>query len=128
MPTGSDVALIISTGETTVSKWDIVIYKSAASHSDGKSLMKINVTHPMYDPLMYVLIFPFGDKGWKCNYMSGNKKCTPLQYYKYRLMVHDNSFNTIHCMGRLFQQYIVAMYAKIEEEQLKYLRNNQSTL
>ena len=41
-------------------------------------------------------------------------------------MTHgDGSFNTIHRMGRLFQQYIVDMYVKIEGEQLSYLRQNQ---
>ena len=31
-------------------------------------------------------------------------------------------------MGRLFQQYIVDMYAKIEGECLRYLRYNQSQI
>ena len=31
-------------------------------------------------------------------------------------------------MGRLFQQYVVDMYAKIEFNRLKYLRFNQSQL
>ena len=71
----------------------------------------------MYDPLMYVLMFPLGDKGWEKDHASKNKDCTSIQYYRYRLMVHgDDSFNTIHRMGRLFQQYIVDMYAKIEGE------------
>ena len=41
-------------------------------------------------------------------------------------MTHGDSFNSIHRMGRLFQQYIVDMYAKIEGECLSYLRQNQS--
>ena len=68
----------------------------------------------MYDPLMYVLMFPFGDKGGELNFKFGDKKCTPLQYYKYR-MIQDNPFNTIHYMAWLFQQYIMDMYAKIED-------------
>ena len=43
-------------------------------------------------------------------------------------MTHGDSFNSIHRMGRLFQQYIVDMYAKIEGECLSYLRQNQSQL
>ena len=38
------------------------------------------------------------------------------------------SFNTIHRMGRLFQQYVVDMYAKIESSRLQYLRFNQGQL
>ena len=75
----------------------------------------------MYDPLLHVLMFPYGDKGWEL------KTC--LQYYSYRLMVRSaNTFNIIHRMGRLFQQYIVDMYSKIEAARLAYIRYNQSKL
>ena len=73
--------------------------------------MRIKARHAMYDPLICVLIFPFGDKGWELDYKSRKKKITPLQYYKYRLMIcTGNTFNTIHRMGRLLQQYIVYIY------------------
>ena len=36
--------------------------------------------------------------------------------------------NTIHRLGRLFQQYVVDIYAKIEFSRLQYLRSNQSQL
>ena len=79
---------------------DVMVYKNAASHPDRKQLMKVQVTHPMYDPLMYVLMFPFGNKGWEQDYQCGNKECTARQYYKYRLMIcGSDSFTTIHQMG-----------------------------
>ena len=117
-PTQTDVALIIPPdNQLDISERDIVVYKSASHHPDGKSLMRIKTSHPMYDPLMYVLMLPHGDKGWEINYTTGNKKYTAMQYYKYRLMIHaGNVFNPIHRMGRLFQQYIVDMYAKIQEQ------------
>ena len=43
---------------------DVVVYKSAEDHPNGHTLMRIETIHPMYDPLMYVLMFPFGDKGF----------------------------------------------------------------
>ena len=83
----------------------------------------------MYDPLMYVLMFPYGDKGWEQDYKSGNKKYTAREYYKYRLTTYGgNTFNTIHQMGRLFQQYVVDIYVKIEDGRLKFIRGNQSKL
>ena len=91
LPTGTDVAVIIPTdcGNDITSR-DVVVYKSAKDHPEGLSLMNINVKHPMYDPLMYVLIFPYGDKGWEFGmYKSANRKneqCSPMQYYKYRIM------------------------------------------
>ena len=93
--------------------------------------MKICTEHPMYDPLMYVLIFPHGDKGWEFGkHTSKNKvKSVVLCSSRYRLMVQSGeTFNILHRMGRLFQQYIVDMYVKIEGERLSFLRHNQRKL
>ena len=133
MPTGTDVAIIIPTDGQHVHGRDVVIYKTASSHPKGHYLMNIDTGHPMYDPLMYVLMFPYGDMGWQTgsHKLINRKKdsCTALQYYKYRLMPQSgDTFNTIHRMGRLFQQYVVDMYAKIELDRLKYIRYNQSHL
>ena len=128
LPTGTDIAIILPVDRHNASERDVTVYKTAASHPDGKYLMNIKATHPMYDPLMYVLMFPFGAMGWERDYKSGNKKYTAMQYYKYRLMVCGGTFNTIHRMGRLFQQYVVDNYAKIEDGRLHYIRSNQSKL
>ena len=133
LPTGTDVAVIIPTERNDISHRDVVIYKSAAQHPTGQSLMKISTEHPMYDPLMYVLMFPYGDKGWELGKHKSqnhqNEKCSVMQFYRYRLMVHGGgTFNTLHRMGRLFQQYIVDMYVKIEGQRLTFLRHNQRTL
>ena len=49
-----------------------------------------------------------------------------MQFYSYRLQIRDGDW--IQYAGRLYQQYIVDQYAKIEQERLNYLRMNQSTL
>ena len=134
LPTGTDVA-VIRPAETTEApcKRDVVVYKSAEDHPNGHTLMRIDTIHPMYDPLMYVLMFPFGDKGFSPDAHLLTKKpsecCSAMQYYKYRLMPQSGeTFNTIHRLGRLFQQYVVDMYTKIEFSRLQYLRFNQSQL
>ena len=65
LPAGTDVAVIMPP-ETTEApcKRDVVVYKSTKDHPNGNTLMRIETIHPMYDPLMYVLMFPFGDKGF----------------------------------------------------------------
>ena len=66
-----------------------MVYKTAEHHPNGTDLMTVNADHPMYDPLMYVLMFPFGDKGYEFNiYISKGKKrrITAIKYYRYRLM------------------------------------------
>ena len=78
----------------------------------------------MYDPLLYVLMFPYSDKGWepRC-------ACTQLQYYAYRLMAHSgDTFNIVHRVGHLFQQYIVDMYSKVEAAHLAFIKYNQTKL
>ena len=60
LPTGTDVAVIMPAENTEAPcKRDVVVYNSAED-----TLMRIDTIHPMYDPLMYVLMFPFGDKGF----------------------------------------------------------------
>ena len=134
IPTGSDVAVVIPAEcQNITTGRDVVIYKSTAHHPDRLSLMNIHTSHPMYDPLMYVLMFPFGDKGWQdgSHPLQNRRKddSTALKYYRYRLMPQSGqTFNTIHRMGRLFQQYVVDMYAKIECARLSFICHNQSKL
>ena len=48
----------------SLGKRDVVVYKSADDHPNSHRLMSIESIHPMYDPLVYVLMFPFGNKGF----------------------------------------------------------------
>ncbi|CAB5176430.1 unnamed protein product [Rhizophagus irregularis] len=49
-----------------------------------------------------------------------------MQFYSYRLQIRDGDW--IQNAGRLYQQYIVDQYAKIEQNRLNYLKHNQATL
>lgn len=51
-----------------------------------------------------------------------------MNYYAYRLMVRENEENYILKCGKLFHQYSVDMYAKIETERLNYIKFNQQKL
>lgn len=122
-------------GNEDVNHRDIVIYLK-----DGM-VRHINELHSMYDPLHYVLIFPYGDKGWhpgiresdvvfttaednennddqeQNDFEQQNRGfITPMKYYSYRLHYRHNSY--LHLSCRLFQQYIVDEYAKIEHLRL----------
>ena len=52
---------------------------------------------------------------------------TALEFYCYRLMIRSGS-NDQHLSGRLFHQYIVDMYAKIEQQRLNYIKTNQQKI
>ena len=55
-----------------------------------------------------------------------------MDWYKYRLMYRgkddDEERNDLHRFGKLFQQYVVDMYAKMESNRLHYIRHNQGRL
>lgn len=51
-----------------------------------------------------------------------------MKFYAYRLMIRENQENYLLKYGKLFHQYAVDMYVKIESERLAYLRFNQSKL
>jgi len=125
-PTSSDVAAIMvgdGYSENPTNR-DICL------RLHDKGLKRISETHPSYDPLHYVLLFPRGDDGWHINIpLIGSQKrtrVTPMQFYSYRLQIRNGDW--IQYAGRLYQQYIVDQYAKIEQERLNYLRQNQKTL
>lgn len=74
-------------------------------------------------------IFHFGDDVWHYDLsMSNHKKLMPKRYYAYRIMNNENEFNQLLRGGRSFQQYLVDMGAKIDEDRLRYTRMNQTSL
>src|SRR3990170_7150158 len=96
---------------------------------DG-GLQKISECHPSYDPLHYILLFPNGDDGWHLDISlaetAKRERVTTMQFYSYRLQIRNEDW--LQKAGRLYQQYIVDQYAKIEQNRLNYLRLNQTSL
>jgi len=123
-PSASEVAAImVGNGhDLNASNRDIILRMR-----DG-GLQRISETHPSYDPLHYVLLFPQGDDGWHVDIpLIGSVKrerVTTMQFYSYRLQIRDGGW--LHNAGRLYQQYVVDQYAKIEQNRLNYLKLNQA--
>lgn len=51
-----------------------------------------------------------------------------MNYYAYRLMIRQNADNYLLRFRRLFQQYCVDMYVKIETKRLTFIRLNQAKM
>ena len=49
-------------------------------------------------------------------------------YYCYRFQMRPGIFNPVFFGKRLFQQFVVDTYIKIESSRLDYIRNNQQVL
>lgn len=132
LPTETDISIIIpnSSSSYTPTNRDIVLYRQTKDRPDGLNLLHINETNQLYDPLHYVLLFPYGDYGWSVSIShndSSSRRVTAMNFYSYHLMQRQN-FNLILRGGRLFHQYIVDQYAKIEQERLNYCLYHQKEL
>ena len=93
-------------------------------------MQSVNNVHRCYDPLHYILIFPYGDDGWfneikgrvknkdDGTFSLGTKNISMRDFYAYRLQIRyvGNKLQSpsLFRSGRLFQEYIVDMWAKIE--------------
>uniref|UniRef100_A0A803LJL4 ATP-dependent DNA helicase n=1 Tax=Chenopodium quinoa TaxID=63459 RepID=A0A803LJL4_CHEQI len=82
-----------------------------------------------YDPLQYPLLFPYGSYGWSINSLDNNGITIPCRsFYAYIIQVRQCVISIILMAGRLFQQFIVDMFVKIEANKLRWIRDNQNTI
>ena len=107
-----------------------VILKYRKPDSEKKKYITIPENHGYYDALSYPLFLPRGDFTWKQGVLKnvGNKNVSARQYYCYMLQSRKNCFNQFFHGRRLFQQYILDMWAKIQQFELIWIRNNQKKI
>ncbi|XP_036343195.1 uncharacterized protein LOC118752408 [Rhagoletis pomonella] len=128
-PTSSNEVAIVISGDDFQPR-DIVLQRR------NDTLQRVNETHRKYDALQYPLMFCRGEDGYSIdiklinptNGQETNKTVSAMNYYAYRIMIRGNQENHILKCRKLFHQYIVDMYAKIETERLNYIRFNQRKL
>ncbi|XP_052740613.1 uncharacterized protein LOC128198563 [Bicyclus anynana] len=127
-PTIDEVAIVIL-GDQFQSR-DIVL------HRRNEQLQRVSELHRSYDALQYPILHWKGDDGYHINIpmidprtgLHIQKKVSAMNFYSYRLMIRPQEQNYILKCGKLYHQYIVDMYAKIETERLNYIRFNQAKL
>jgi len=98
--------------------------------------MRVKDTHKSYDALQYPLMFWRGEDGYhfelnQINPASGlntDKKVSAMDFYAYRIMIRKIPENYLLRYNQLFNNVIVDMYAKIENESLRFIRFNQLKL
>ncbi|KAF8996487.1 hypothetical protein BDQ17DRAFT_1514095, partial [Cyathus striatus] len=133
LPTANQVAAILP-GDNSKNPRDIILH--CRQHS---TLQRISELHPAYAPLQYPLLFSHGENGWHpdmfldLNDMDFNenddddedadeeqkeRKLTLSRYVAYYLHSRRGQFNTALHGGRLFQRYIVDMFAAIDQGHL----------
>ncbi|GJY10516.1 ATP-dependent DNA helicase PIF1-like protein [Tanacetum coccineum] len=97
----------------------------------------ISELHPSYMDMQYPLLFPYGEEGfhetipYHNNAGARKTKCGFIlmkEYYAYIIQKRSNQASTLLRGGRLYQQFLMYAYTTVEEQRLKWTRNNQDTL
>ncbi|EEE67922.1 hypothetical protein OsJ_25793 [Oryza sativa Japonica Group] len=120
---------------------------SVTIYGNDRTRKCIQPFYGCYDPLSYPLFFPRGESGWhqglpkdKITMEAANTRhgddpncnsgirVSVRDYYCYKFQMRRGIFNPILHGGRLFQQFAVDMYIKVESSRLDYVRNNQKEI
>ncbi|XP_051165710.1 uncharacterized protein LOC127284357 [Leptopilina boulardi] len=123
----NEVAAIFKTNsEGEIPESYVTVYNNCS-----KSLQIVSSLDPNVEPWTYPIFYPLGNKGYDINMLrvdrdnrSKKHKVSRADYLKYRIALRDE-FNQFLLGGRLFQQWLVDNYVKIEKDRLLYFRNNQ---
>ncbi|KZP22144.1 hypothetical protein FIBSPDRAFT_1018870, partial [Athelia psychrophila] len=131
LPTADEVAVILpGDGSQPTDSRDIILRLRAP---EGP-LQRISDGHAAYACLHYVLLFPHGEDGWHWDLRMHDpekeqpRRVSQIRHCAYRIHARPNDFNTILRGGRLFQQYMVDMWASADQNRLNFLRNNQGMI
>ena len=136
LPTVSEVAVVIPYETPETPYRDIVL----AERDNNGALRDFHTIHPQhaaYLPLAYPLIFPHGDKGYHWNIRLRDNRNTGRrnerlgwrQYCRYILHTRVNhSPDVPFSFKRVFQQFLVDLWAAGDQQKLYWLRNHQKQL
>ena len=128
LPTVNEVAVLIpdSQGQSILL---LTIGRDIILQRRGGTLQRISETHPSYDALQYPLLFPNGEDGWSIN-LHEHSKITIQQWVCYYMQIRmfNKETSLIHRGGRLFQQYLVDSFAKMEQDRLNFIKYNQAAI
>ena len=125
-PVGVEVAAVFVGRDGVPPDRDLVVYPR------GDHLQTISCLSPHADPLIYPLLFPHGELGWRMgmqhvpeNASRVRQQLTHLQHYAYRLAVRPG-FSVLHSAGKLLQQFTVDAYTRVVATRLQFLRQHQA--
>lgn len=141
-PRNNEVAVIFlnDNGEPPLDRDLLIHCRPNENCPNNRMTERISILDPNLEPLVYPLLFPFGDQSWGIDIplkrrptalrniaANPRTRVSQLQYYGYRLSVR-NEFNPFLSAGKLTQQYLVDAYVKTEANRLNYIRQNQPKL
>ena len=131
LPRNGEIAVVFVSedGEPPIER-DLVVYSRGGM---GHERTTINHLSPNCDPMVYPLLFPNREPGWrpqidhvKERATKKRNKITLLQFYAFKCSTR-NDFDILSG-GKLFQQYAVDAYVKVETNNLYFIHKNQKEL
>lgn len=135
LPTADEVAAIIPSEWEDGGKRDVVL-AHRTNNGTGYTFSRIPPTHASYMPLAYPLLFPYGDYGFQYGLLLRDRRrinrqresISVRQFYRYHLFVRSRVSVVPFTYGRLFQQFLVDVWAICDQIKLNWIRNHQSHL
>ena len=119
-PQASEVMAVVDDKEDAKEKRGLRLL--ARNRVNCKKPVTIWDCSPLYEPLHFVLFYPQGTCGWHADI-----GLTPQQYGVYWL--HDRPGMEVHANftrgGRLFQEWVVDTYVKVERQRLNYFKSDE---
>ena len=93
----------------------------------GGGLQNIYDIHPSAQPLHFVLLFPFGTKGYyeSLKHIDMVKRVSPREFFSYHINMRCPTSDFLFRFARLFQEYLCLAFITMESQRLKYQRHNQ---
>lgn len=122
IPTESEVGILV-VGDLTEKKFE----RDVVVRHRRTGIKHIDELHQIYMSMVYPLIHPFGEDGYRLGIVLVDKGSqtfkrkllTTCQYYCFRLQQRLNEGRTLLQSGRLLQQYIVDAYMAVEQERFR---------
>ncbi|XP_048622775.1 uncharacterized protein LOC106427373 [Brassica napus] len=115
---------------STIGERDIVV------QFQSDTFQQIRDDHPLYMSHQYPLLFPYGEYGFhpeiplqlEIGTSRTRQFLTIRQYYAAQIQTRLNQGMTLVKGDRLLHQYAVDIFTTIEEDRLRWARNNQDVL
>ncbi|XP_012850810.1 PREDICTED: uncharacterized protein LOC105970521 [Erythranthe guttata] len=132
LPNTSEIAgLIVGDFDTQEGIRDIVV------ETRSNKLQRISELHPLYLPLQYPLLFPYGEDGYRDDIslressFADNRKRRKLsmrEFFAYLIQKWHGEHSLLLHSKKLFQQFSVDGFSMVESQRLNFIRFNQDQL
>ncbi|KAL7145491.1 hypothetical protein ABFS83_07G088000 [Erythranthe nasuta] len=132
LPYASEIAgLIVGDFDTQEGVRDIVV------ETRSNKLQRISELHPLYLPLQYPLLFPYGEDGYRddislreSSFADNRKrrKVSMREFFAYLIQKRHGEHSLLLHSKKLFQQFCVDGFSMVESQRLNFIRFNQDQL